>query len=145
MLPKPRQVDESHIYSFSLLLLDDAHLSDPLTLELLAGILRESAPTRLSLAISLRTESPFRQAAKPLLDALRVSAQPLTLASDAKEYDRRDLPQSGRHVPFETQKRVVTDHSDLDYDALVDEAKLIVDLRNATGPKGTAAAHVYKL
>jgi UDP-N-acetyl-D-glucosamine dehydrogenase len=40
---------------------------------------------------------------------------------------------------------IVTDHSDIDYDALVDEAKLIVDLRNATGAKGTAAAHVYKL
>ena len=40
---------------------------------------------------------------------------------------------------------IVTDHSDIDYDALVDDAKLIVDLRNATGAKGTAAAHVYKL
>ncbi len=40
---------------------------------------------------------------------------------------------------------IVTDHSDIDYDALVDEAKLVVDLRNATGAKGTAAAHVYKL
>ena len=40
---------------------------------------------------------------------------------------------------------IVTDHSDIDYDALVDEAKLIVDLRNATGAKGTDAAHVYKL
>jgi UDP-N-acetyl-D-glucosamine dehydrogenase len=40
---------------------------------------------------------------------------------------------------------VVTDHSSLDYDALVDEAKLVVDLRNATGAKGTAAEHVYKL
>jgi UDP-N-acetyl-D-glucosamine dehydrogenase len=40
---------------------------------------------------------------------------------------------------------VVTDHSALDYDALVDEAQLVVDLRNATGAKGTAAAHVYKL
>jgi UDP-N-acetyl-D-glucosamine dehydrogenase len=40
---------------------------------------------------------------------------------------------------------IVTDHSDFDYDALVDDAKLIVDLRNATGAKGTAAAHVYKL
>jgi UDP-N-acetyl-D-glucosamine dehydrogenase len=40
---------------------------------------------------------------------------------------------------------VVTDHSALDYDALVDEATLVVDLRNATGAKGTAAAHVYKL
>jgi UDP-N-acetyl-D-glucosamine dehydrogenase len=40
---------------------------------------------------------------------------------------------------------IVTDHSAIDYDALVDEAKLVVDLRNATGVKGTAAAHVYKL
>ncbi len=40
---------------------------------------------------------------------------------------------------------VVTDHSALDYDSLVDEAKLVVDFRNATGAKGTAAEHVYKL
>jgi UDP-N-acetyl-D-glucosamine dehydrogenase len=40
---------------------------------------------------------------------------------------------------------IVTDHSAIDYDALVDEAKLVVDLRNATGAKGTAAEHVYKL
>ena len=40
---------------------------------------------------------------------------------------------------------VVTDHSALDYDALVDEAMVVVDLRNATGDKGTAAANVFKL
>ncbi len=40
---------------------------------------------------------------------------------------------------------VVTDHSSIDYEALVDEASLVVDLRNATGAKGTAAEHVYKL
>src|SRR5947209_2331842 len=40
---------------------------------------------------------------------------------------------------------IVTDHSDIDYDALVDEAQLVVDLRNATGAKGTAAEHVFKL
>jgi UDP-N-acetyl-D-glucosamine dehydrogenase len=40
---------------------------------------------------------------------------------------------------------IVTDHSALDYEQLVDEAKLLVDLRNATGAKGTAADHVYKL
>ena len=40
---------------------------------------------------------------------------------------------------------IVTDHSDFDYDALVDEAKLVVDLRNATGAKGTAAENVFKL
>jgi UDP-N-acetyl-D-glucosamine dehydrogenase len=40
---------------------------------------------------------------------------------------------------------VVTDHSSLDYDRLVDEASLVVDLRNATGAKGSAAEHVFKL
>jgi UDP-N-acetyl-D-glucosamine dehydrogenase len=40
---------------------------------------------------------------------------------------------------------VVTDHSALDYEQLVDEARLVVDLRNATGAKGAAAEHVYKL
>ncbi|HZT54334.1 MAG TPA: nucleotide sugar dehydrogenase [Gaiellaceae bacterium] len=40
---------------------------------------------------------------------------------------------------------VVTNHSALDYERLVDEARLVVDLRNATGAKGAAAAHVYKL
>ena len=40
---------------------------------------------------------------------------------------------------------IVTDHADIDYDALVDEAKLVVDLRNATGAKGTAAENVFKL
>ncbi len=40
---------------------------------------------------------------------------------------------------------VVTDHSSLDYEQVVDDAPLVVDLRNATGAKGTAAEHVYKL
>jgi UDP-N-acetyl-D-glucosamine dehydrogenase len=40
---------------------------------------------------------------------------------------------------------VVTDHSSLDYEELVDRAQLVVDLRNATGAKGTAAPHVFKL
>jgi UDP-N-acetyl-D-glucosamine dehydrogenase len=40
---------------------------------------------------------------------------------------------------------IVTDHSSLDYEALVDDALLVVDLRNATGAKGSAAEHVFKL
>jgi UDP-N-acetyl-D-glucosamine dehydrogenase len=40
---------------------------------------------------------------------------------------------------------IVTDHSSLDYDQLVDDAALVVDLRNATGAKGNAAEHVFKL
>ena len=40
---------------------------------------------------------------------------------------------------------VVTDHHCIDYAALVDEADLVVDLRNATGAKGTASEKVFKL
>jgi UDP-N-acetyl-D-glucosamine dehydrogenase len=40
---------------------------------------------------------------------------------------------------------VVTDHSTIDYDRLVDDAELVVDLRNATGAKGTASDKVFKL
>jgi UDP-N-acetyl-D-glucosamine dehydrogenase len=40
---------------------------------------------------------------------------------------------------------VVTDHSTIDYDQLVDDASLVVDLRNATGAKGTASDKVFKL
>jgi UDP-N-acetyl-D-glucosamine dehydrogenase len=40
---------------------------------------------------------------------------------------------------------IVTDHGDIDYDQLVDDASLVVDLRNATGAKGTASEKVFKL
>jgi UDP-N-acetyl-D-glucosamine dehydrogenase len=40
---------------------------------------------------------------------------------------------------------VVTAHSAVDYERLVDEAKLVVDLRNATGAKGTGSDKVFKL
>ena len=40
---------------------------------------------------------------------------------------------------------IVTDHKSIDYGRLVDDAQLIVDLRNATGAKGTASEKVFKL
>jgi UDP-N-acetyl-D-glucosamine dehydrogenase len=40
---------------------------------------------------------------------------------------------------------VATDHKAIDYGELVDRASVVVDLRNATGDKGTAAANVFKL
>jgi UDP-N-acetyl-D-glucosamine dehydrogenase len=52
-------------------------------------------------------------------------------------------------VPLEPEAydcvTIVTDHSAIDYDELVDRASLIVDLRNATGDKGKRAGHVWKL
>jgi len=52
-------------------------------------------------------------------------------------------------VPLEPAKYdcvvVVTDHTAIDYDRLVEEAELVVDLRNATGAKGTASDKVFKL
>jgi UDP-N-acetyl-D-glucosamine dehydrogenase len=40
---------------------------------------------------------------------------------------------------------IVTDHCAIDYEQLIDDARLIVDLRNATGAKGTVATNVFKL
>ena len=40
---------------------------------------------------------------------------------------------------------IVTDHSSIDYSELVDRARLVVDLRNATGTKGRASEKVWKL
>jgi UDP-N-acetyl-D-glucosamine dehydrogenase len=40
---------------------------------------------------------------------------------------------------------VVTNHSSIDYDRLVEEARLVVDLRNATGTNGRRSDKVWKL
>ncbi len=40
---------------------------------------------------------------------------------------------------------VVTNHSEIDYDRLVEESSLVVDLRNATGRNGTQSDKVWKL
>ena len=40
---------------------------------------------------------------------------------------------------------IVTAHSGIDYDELVERAGLVVDLRNATGPNGTQNGKVWKL
>jgi UDP-N-acetyl-D-glucosamine dehydrogenase len=61
-----------------------------------------------------------------------------------------ELSEEGlRSVPLEPAAYdcvvIVTDHSSVDYDRLVEEAKLVVDLRNATGKAGTANEKVWKL
>src|SRR4051812_29775027 len=40
---------------------------------------------------------------------------------------------------------IATDHSAIDYEELIDRAPLVVDLRNATGRKGTESEKVFKL
>jgi UDP-N-acetyl-D-glucosamine dehydrogenase len=40
---------------------------------------------------------------------------------------------------------IVTDHHSIDYDRLVEDASLVVDLRNATGANGTSSPKVFKL
>ena len=40
---------------------------------------------------------------------------------------------------------VVTNHSDIDYDRLVEDSSLVVDLRNATGANGKRSDKVWKL
>ncbi len=52
-------------------------------------------------------------------------------------------------VPYEPSTYdcvvIATDHHSIDYERLVDDASLVVDLRNATGAKGTASDKVFKL
>ena len=54
-----------------------------------------------------------------------------------------------RSVPLDPKAydciAIVTAHTSIDYDALVDDAAVVVDLRNATGAKGTASDKVFKL
>ena len=54
-----------------------------------------------------------------------------------------------RSVPLEPAKfdcvAIVTAHTTVDYAKLVDDASVVVDLRNATGAKGTASDKVFKL
>jgi UDP-N-acetyl-D-glucosamine dehydrogenase len=54
-----------------------------------------------------------------------------------------------RSVPLEPEEYdcvvIVTAHHGIDYDGLVDDAQLVVDLRNATGRNGTDNGKVWKL
>jgi UDP-N-acetyl-D-glucosamine dehydrogenase len=70
-------------------------------------------------------------------------------------YHDPHVPQFAEHglvmecVPYEPARYdcvvIVTDHPEIDYDQLVDDADLVVDLRNATGDKGTGSDKVFKL
>jgi UDP-N-acetyl-D-glucosamine dehydrogenase len=61
-----------------------------------------------------------------------------------------ELPEHGlRSVPIDVDGTdcavIVTAHSGIDYDDLVERAKLVVDLRNATGSNGSQNGKVWKL
>jgi len=62
-------------------------------------------------------------------------------------FDEHGLQMSS--VPYEPGAYdcvvVATDHHSIDYARLVEDARLVVDLRNATGAKGTASDKVFKL
>jgi UDP-N-acetyl-D-glucosamine dehydrogenase len=76
-------------------------------------------------------------------------------AGAAVSYHDPHVPQFKEHglemacVPYAPAEYdcvvIVTDHVDIDYAQLVDDAELVVDLRNATGAKGTASDKVFKL
>jgi UDP-N-acetyl-D-glucosamine dehydrogenase len=60
------------------------------------------------------------------------------------------LPELGlSSVPLEPEAYdavvIVTDHSGIEYEALVERAGVVVDLRNATGDAGTRSEKVWKL
>jgi UDP-N-acetyl-D-glucosamine dehydrogenase len=62
-------------------------------------------------------------------------------------FDEHGLAMEG--VAYEPERFdcvvIATDHHSIDYGELVDRAQLVVDLRNATGAKGTESPNVFKL
>jgi UDP-N-acetyl-D-glucosamine dehydrogenase len=62
-------------------------------------------------------------------------------------FDEHGLRMEG--VAYEPERYdcivIATDHHSIDYEDLVDRATLVVDLRNATGKKGTESPNVFKL
>ena len=63
-----------------------------------------------------------------------------------------ELPEHGlSSVPVDSEIEqadcvaIVTAHSGIDYDAVAERAKLVVDFRNATGSNGTRNGNVWKL
>jgi UDP-N-acetyl-D-glucosamine dehydrogenase len=86
--------------------------------------------------------------------ALRLTSLPTTAGARTRDHDAHvpELAEHGlelRSAPLEPAAYdcvvIVTDHTSIDYDRLVDEAQLVVDLRNATGAKGTGSDKVFKL
>ncbi len=84
--------------------------------------------------------------------ALKVIELIRTAGADVSYHDPYvpELPDEGlRSVPLEPGAYdcvvIVTDHADIDYAKLVEDAQLVVDLRNATGRNGTADGKVWKL
>ncbi len=84
--------------------------------------------------------------------ALKIIELMLTAGADVSYHDPfvPELPEEGlSSVPLEPRAYdcvvIVTDHSTVDYDRLVEEAQLVVDFRNATGRAGTANGKVWKL
>jgi UDP-N-acetyl-D-glucosamine dehydrogenase len=72
--------------------------------------------------------------------------------ADVSYHDRfvHELPEQGLgSAPLDPAGSdcvvIVTAHSGIDYDQLVEEAPLVVDLRNATGANGTSNGKVWKL
>ncbi|MBI4606285.1 MAG: sigma 54-interacting transcriptional regulator [Planctomycetes bacterium] len=83
-----------------LILVDEAHLADSLTVDVLAALARDiglaSGERRLpSLAVAYRTESPFRSALRPLSEALRASGE------SHASIELRGLPQEAFEAPVE--------------------------------------------
>jgi UDP-N-acetyl-D-glucosamine dehydrogenase len=76
-------------------------------------------------------------------------------AGSAVSYHDPHVPSFSEHglemtsVAYEPERYdcvvIATDHHSIDYADLVDRAQVVVDLRNATGKKGTESAKVFKL
>jgi len=102
----------------------------------------------LVLGVAYKTDVPDTREspALKLIELLR------TAGADVSYHDPHvpELPKHGlSSQPLEPGAydcvTIVTAHSDIDYERLVEDAKLVVDLRNATGRNGRVDGKVWKL
>jgi UDP-N-acetyl-D-glucosamine dehydrogenase len=82
--------------------------------------------------------------------ALKLMELLRTAGSDVSYHDPHVPDLNGeRSVPLDPSAydcvAIVTAHSGIDYDKLVEDAQLVVDFRNATGRNGSNNGKVWKL
>ena len=65
--------------------------------------------------------------------------------AELEEHDLRSVPLSDDEIAAADCIAIVTAHSGVDYAAVLDGGKLVIDFRNATGEAGKAAEKVVKL
>ena len=94
--------------------------------------------------------SATRSVPSPSISWSRITSAARNAGSDVSYHDPHVPELNGESsVPLEPSGydcvAIVTAHSGIDYDRLVENAQLVVDFRNATGRNGHVSGKVWKL